>query len=696
MDLMKRSPPAPHITYLSEITHLYHHTKVVHLPFVGSRGSSQAGSQLKSHRSHSNFGRNRDYGNLDRGHQWPEAVDKATNYSHFSRDGGHDSGSETFGSRNGSIASSGFLGSSSCNGKKDENRRNFTDFKIVGLEIQDLSWTWGVIPASKSHIKAEPLTVAPPSSPSIGSEDAVSKATSQPAKKKPTDYPTSSINSRKDPVPRVSEDNGDEHQLPGNDPISKDGSGYISSLKDGVATQVDDSEGVRDVVDETWMDRHWIMFTGHPLQLRLPLHKRRMFPRLRTRQWASDRGQRPTAVAARGSGPGGYNNNGRARRRHMVAAGRGGEQRAGRRAGCNNNKTSMWARQRGEDGMAGGVAASSSRKGQARRRRRQWKRGEQLGSTAMDGPVGGSGLGGGIWWRPAKETAAGSGPRWKGWRAVRRRAAAGRGGPGDGEQLGSTAMGEAMSQKWMYNRAGRRIVEFEGSSISGGMGGLEGWVSARGTRREGGAHESLVWKAQWRTMRPKPHPFGRGDRRVAPVWRWLNGGHVYVDFTSACCDDQYLVEDHLETDRSSSPILHPTSIPSSHDDSPHNSLKHLASINIAKFFKERKPGEEKLRSSEVGFTIRHLLNREHITEHVQWRPSNSWTTFLMHSLLVERHEFKERIFKVGHRRQKKWEAGGERDEVSGSIEVRDGDTDREGTADVPEMLAVHINCKHAE
>jgi 20S proteasome subunit alpha 6 len=131
-------------------------------------------------------------------------VDKATNYSHFSRDGGHDSGNKTFGSRNGSIASSGFLSSSSCNRKKDENRRNFTDFKIVGLEIQDLSWTWGVIPASKSHIKAEPLTVVPPSSPSIGSEDTVSKATSQPAKKKPKDHPTSSINSRKDPVVRGS------------------------------------------------------------------------------------------------------------------------------------------------------------------------------------------------------------------------------------------------------------------------------------------------------------------------------------------------------------------------------------------------------------------------------------------------------------------------------------------------------------
>lgn len=55
------------------------------------------------------------------------------------------------------------MNSSSGGGKKDENRRNFTDFKIVGLEIQDLSWTWGVIPASK----VESLTEVP----SVGSED---------------------------------------------------------------------------------------------------------------------------------------------------------------------------------------------------------------------------------------------------------------------------------------------------------------------------------------------------------------------------------------------------------------------------------------------------------------------------------------------------------------------------------------------
>jgi 20S proteasome subunit alpha 6 len=35
-------------------------------------------------------------------------------------------------------------------GKKDENRRTLTDFKIVGLEIQDLAWSWGTVPNSSS------------------------------------------------------------------------------------------------------------------------------------------------------------------------------------------------------------------------------------------------------------------------------------------------------------------------------------------------------------------------------------------------------------------------------------------------------------------------------------------------------------------------------------------------------------------
>lgn len=42
-------------------------------------------------------------------------------------------------------------------GKKDENRRTLTDFKIVGLAIPDLHWTWGSIPSSKA-IKVEDAT----------------------------------------------------------------------------------------------------------------------------------------------------------------------------------------------------------------------------------------------------------------------------------------------------------------------------------------------------------------------------------------------------------------------------------------------------------------------------------------------------------------------------------------------------------
>ncbi|KAH9974881.1 hypothetical protein BGW80DRAFT_1298367 [Lactifluus volemus] len=44
-------------------------------------------------------------------------------------------------------------------------------------------------------------------------------------------------------------------------------------------------------------------------------------------------------------------------------------------------------------------------------------------------------------------------------------------------------------------------------------------------------------------------------------------------------------------------------------------------------------------------------------------------------------------WRVGRQGQKRWEAGGERDEVSDSIEARDGDAGREASVDVLEMLA---------
>ena len=43
---------------------------------------------------------------------------------------------------------------SGYSGKKDENRRTLTDFKVIGLAIPDLAWTWGTVP-STSSVKAE-------------------------------------------------------------------------------------------------------------------------------------------------------------------------------------------------------------------------------------------------------------------------------------------------------------------------------------------------------------------------------------------------------------------------------------------------------------------------------------------------------------------------------------------------------------
>ena len=43
---------------------------------------------------------------------------------------------------------------SGYSGKKDENRRTLTDFKVIGLTIPDLTWTWGTVPSTCS-VKTE-------------------------------------------------------------------------------------------------------------------------------------------------------------------------------------------------------------------------------------------------------------------------------------------------------------------------------------------------------------------------------------------------------------------------------------------------------------------------------------------------------------------------------------------------------------
>ena len=186
--------------------------------YGGGRGGSQTGNQLKGHGSRGNFGGGRDYGNRDHGnrrggsfvgggghHQGAGGASfrgrgQVHGYPHFSRGGRHDGGGGSFGSREGPMAST-FLASSSGSGKKDENRRNFTDFKIVGLEISDLSWTWGAIPTSGCQIKTESVPEGLSSSSSACSGDTVGQADSLPTKEESTDLPTSSAKAQEDQDP---------------------------------------------------------------------------------------------------------------------------------------------------------------------------------------------------------------------------------------------------------------------------------------------------------------------------------------------------------------------------------------------------------------------------------------------------------------------------------------------------------------
>ena len=137
--------------------------------FVGGGGGSRGGSgggqsngPLRGHGSRNNFGGgNKDFHNRRGGsfsasgggtgysHQGGSSF-RGRNQGHMSSNRGNrpDGGSApVFGSREGTM-------SSSFGGKKDENRRTLTDFKIVGLAIPGLSWTWGIIP-SLSLVKAE-------------------------------------------------------------------------------------------------------------------------------------------------------------------------------------------------------------------------------------------------------------------------------------------------------------------------------------------------------------------------------------------------------------------------------------------------------------------------------------------------------------------------------------------------------------
>ncbi|KAJ6539048.1 hypothetical protein B0H19DRAFT_1176884, partial [Mycena capillaripes] len=127
---------------------------------AGGRGGGPGG-QVRGHGSRGNFGGNKDYHNRRGGgsfngggsFQNPSGSFRARGQNHANRgrnDGG--GGTSTFGGRDGPA------NSTFNSGKKDENRRTLTDFKIVGLEIRELAWAWGVLPSSP--VKIEPKEVS--------------------------------------------------------------------------------------------------------------------------------------------------------------------------------------------------------------------------------------------------------------------------------------------------------------------------------------------------------------------------------------------------------------------------------------------------------------------------------------------------------------------------------------------------------
>lgn len=139
-------------------------------------GSGPPSGPLRGHGSRGNFG-NKDFHNRRGGGGSFTAGNAGGNYqgsfNSRGRNQGHSGsnrgprhegsggGGTNFGSREGTMASS-FSGI----GKKDENRRTLTDFKIVGLEIPELGWIWGSVSVKtekrtevKEDVKEEPIAV---------------------------------------------------------------------------------------------------------------------------------------------------------------------------------------------------------------------------------------------------------------------------------------------------------------------------------------------------------------------------------------------------------------------------------------------------------------------------------------------------------------------------------------------------------
>ncbi|KAH9912704.1 uncharacterized protein B0H18DRAFT_1052608 [Fomitopsis serialis] len=87
-------------------------------------------------------------------------------FTHSTRGARHDAHA-THGRDNASVTSTGF-----SSGKKEENRRTLTDFKVVGLEISELSWSWSVAKsdAADAPVKTEDVPISISSTAGAGAQ----------------------------------------------------------------------------------------------------------------------------------------------------------------------------------------------------------------------------------------------------------------------------------------------------------------------------------------------------------------------------------------------------------------------------------------------------------------------------------------------------------------------------------------------
>ncbi|TCD70481.1 hypothetical protein EIP91_003242 [Steccherinum ochraceum] len=152
----------------------------------GRGGMNQGGGSFRGHGSNRGFGNrdNRRGGSFTAGgqgfshqqqsqpQQHPQGGSGNSSYRGRNQSFGHSNRRHESGAPHGPRDAGSTANGS---GKKDENRRTLTDFKILALEIRDIGWSWGLLPLTKSEVKQEPVGSQLPSS----SEDTSSEATAE-------------------------------------------------------------------------------------------------------------------------------------------------------------------------------------------------------------------------------------------------------------------------------------------------------------------------------------------------------------------------------------------------------------------------------------------------------------------------------------------------------------------------------------